>query len=33
MPAMRQKTIQLTGQATGPHNIQRTGWRTGQHTG
>jgi len=25
MPATRQKIIQLTGQPTGPHNIQRTG--------
>jgi len=29
MPAMRQKTVQLTGQPTGPHIIQRTGQRTG----
>jgi len=25
MPAMKQKTIQLTSQYTGPHTIQRTG--------
>jgi len=25
MPAMKQKTIQLTSQYAGPHTIQRTG--------